>query len=42
MSGVAPGHLLPYASLQLNLGPDSIYRCCLASIGNPIVEIRRS
>ena len=24
------------------LGPDSIWRCCLTSIGNSIVEIRRS
>ena len=27
---------------ELDLGPDSIWRLCLTSIGNPIVEIRRS
>ena len=32
----------PLLSLPNSLGPDSIKRCHLTSIGNPIVEIRRS
>ena len=34
--------LFQHGTVGGNQGPDSIYRCHLTSIGNPIVEIRRS
>ena len=36
---VSKNYIYRYVS---NQGPDSIKRCCFASIGNPVVEIRRS
>ena len=37
------GHIIHMSfHISDNLGPDSIKRCHLTSIGNPIVEIRRS